>query len=76
MSFLLGVYLAADVDAMQRQGHLPAGQPVVLTGSGALAKAWELVLEKQAIPVSHLNEAEVEAGFLRGLRAIAARLPA
>lgn len=74
MSFLLGVYLAADVDAMQHQGYLPAGQPVVLTGSGGVVTAWESALHALEIPTRCLNETEVEQGFLTGLQAVWARL--
>ena len=67
MSFLLGVYLAVDLDALIRQGLLAAGQSVVLTGSGAIAAAWGLALRAAAMPVTQLSEAEVEHGFLTGL---------
>lgn len=75
MSFLLGVYLAADLDAMLRQGFLQTGQRVVLTGSGAVAAAWELALRALEIPTQCLNETEVEQGFLTGLQGVWARLP-
>ncbi len=72
MSFLLGVYLASDLEALLRQGLLQAGQPVVLTGAGAVARAWQLALRALAIPVTQLNEANVECGFLTGLQQITA----
>ncbi len=71
MSFLLGVYLAADLDGMLRQGLLHTGQPVVLTGGGAVAAAWQWALRALAIPATQLSEADVERGFLTGLRQIA-----
>lgn len=74
MAFLLGVYLAADLDAMLRQGFLQPGQPVVLTGGGAVAKAWQGALRALAIPATQLSEAEVERGFLTGLLQIAASI--
>ncbi|MBI1760868.1 MAG: 2-dehydro-3-deoxygalactonokinase [Acidobacteria bacterium] len=72
MSFLLGVYLASDLDGMLRQGLLQAGQPVVLTGGGAVAAAWQGALRELAIPATQLSEDDIEQAFLTGLRQIAA----
>lgn len=74
MSFLLGVYLAADLDGMLRQGFLQPSQQVLLTGSGAVARAWEQALRDLAIPTKQLSETEVEEGFLMGLREVWAGL--
>jgi 2-dehydro-3-deoxygalactonokinase len=68
LAFLLGVYLAADLDAWLRRGLLPQ---VVITGGGAMAEAWQAVLVASAIEVKVLDEASVEQGFLTGLRQIA-----
>lgn len=72
MSFLLGVYLAADLDALLQRGWLRAGQSVCLSGSGAVAAAWQAALAELAIPARQLSEAEIERGFLTGLQQIAA----
>lgn len=71
LSFLLGVFLAADLDALRRRGLLRAGQPVLLSGGGAVAEAWLAVLANLAIPARQLDETAVEQGFLTGLRQIA-----
>jgi 2-dehydro-3-deoxygalactonokinase len=68
LAFLLGVYLAADLDAWLRRGLL---RRVVITGGGALAEAWRNVLAASTIGVDVLDEAAVERGFLTGLRQIA-----
>lgn len=70
MSFLLGVYLAADLDAMRQQRFLEASKPVVLTGSGAVAAAWERALRELEIPVTQLDEPTIEQGFLTGLQKV------
>lgn len=72
LSFLLGVYLATDLDALLRQDLLRPGQPVALTGGGAIAAAWQTALADLAIPARQLSETEVERGFLTGLQQIAA----
>jgi 2-dehydro-3-deoxygalactonokinase len=70
MSFLLGVYLAADLDAMRQQRFLETSRPVVLTGSGAVAAAWEGALRELEIPVRQLDEPVIEQGFLTGLQKV------
>jgi 2-dehydro-3-deoxygalactonokinase len=74
MSFLLGVYLAADLDVLRERGWLRPGQSVVLTGTGAVAEAWQSALAELQIPARRLSEAQVEQGLLAGLRYIAAAL--
>lgn len=68
LSFLLGVYLAADLDAWLRRGLL---RQVVITGGGAIAEACQAVLAASAVEADLLDEAAVERGFLTGLRQIA-----
>ena len=70
MAFLLGVYLAADIDAMQQRNLLETSKPVMLTGSGAVAAAWQGALHDLGILVTPLEEPALEAGFLTGLRKI------
>ena len=72
MSFLLGVYLAADLDPLLAQGWMRPGQSVCLTGSGAVAEAWQVALAEHSMSVRQLSETEIERGFLTGLQQIAA----
>jgi 2-dehydro-3-deoxygalactonokinase len=74
LAFLVGVYLAADLDALLTRGLLRAGQRVVLTGGGAVAEAWQAALATVSVPVRQLSEPEIEHGFLTGLQHIAAAL--
>jgi 2-dehydro-3-deoxygalactonokinase len=74
LSFLIGAYLAADLDAMTARGLIGAGQPVVITGGGAVAGAWVEALKKVPAAARALDAEEVEQAFLVGLRMIAREL--
>lgn len=71
LSFLIGAFVAADLDALVRQGVFAGATGVALTGSGAIVNAWQCALERVSIRAAALSEAEIEAGLLAGLRAIA-----
>jgi len=70
LSFLAGVFIAADLDALMARRTLDGGEPVVITGGGALAEAWMHGLSKASIQAAVLSESEVERGLLAGLRSI------
>ena len=71
ISFLIGAFVAADLDALCRQGVFARGTEVVLTGSGAIANAWQRALDGVSIRAASLSEADIEAGLLAGLGSIA-----
>lgn len=73
LSYLIGAFVASDFDAYLRQGVLASGTDVVLAGSGVIANAWQIALEKASIRAVALREAEIEAGLFAGLRTIASR---
>ena len=70
LSFLAGVFIAADLDAFMSRGTLGGDGPVVITGGGALAQAWLHALSRSSIWAAALSESEVERGLLAGLRSI------
>lgn len=71
LSYLMGAFLAADLDALVKRGVLEAGSRVLITGGGALAGAWQNALEKSSITAIPLTDAQIEAGLLEGLRRVA-----
>jgi 2-keto-3-deoxy-galactonokinase len=79
LSFLIGVYVGADRDAMLRQGVIDPGSTVIITGAGAAAEAWRNALEKVSVRASIVSETEIEAALLAGLgsvaQAVASRAP-
>ncbi len=70
LAFLIGAFIAADLDALITGGMLSAGAPVVITGGGALAKAWQHVLARVSISAVTLTEPDVESALLKGLQQV------
>ena len=76
LAFLVGAFIAADLDALVAGRMLTADAAVVITGGGALAAAWRHALSHISISAITLTDAEVERALLTGLRyAIAALAP-
>lgn len=73
LSYLIGAFIAADLDPLLRQGLVTPGSEVVIAGTGPVAGAVALALAAASVAVSQPGEAEIEAGLLAGLQAIAAR---
>ncbi len=70
LSFLIGAFLASDMDAMISRGWLGSECPVVITGVGAISEAWREVLAKSSIQAIPLSDSEVERGLLTGCRSV------
>ena len=70
LSFLIGAYLASDMDAMYARGLLDSQGAVVITGGGAIAEIWRLALTACSMQAITLDESEVERGLLMGVRQV------
>ncbi len=70
LSYLVGAYLASDLDGLQRRGLLSPQQMVLITGGGALANLWQQTLTEASIACRIISAAESEPAMLTGLRAI------
>jgi 2-dehydro-3-deoxygalactonokinase len=68
LSFLIGAWLASDMDAMYARGLLDSHGAVVITGGGAIAEIWRIAFTNCSMRAITLNEAEVENGLLTGVR--------
>jgi len=66
-AFLLGAFIAADLDPLVTRGVFQRGMKVVITGHPVTAAAWAFALEQISLPTVLLTEQEVEAAFLAGL---------
>lgn len=73
MSFLIGAYIASDLDSMLATETITMNQPVLITGSGAIASAWQQALKLSRIPAENASSADVETGLLKGLKALTAQ---
>jgi 2-dehydro-3-deoxygalactonokinase len=69
-SFLVGAFVAADLDALVARGILVENIPVVISGNEALAEAWRQALQEKSVSAKVLTTDETEKAFLAGLRLI------
>jgi 2-dehydro-3-deoxygalactonokinase len=69
LAFLIGAFIAADLDALQAAGAF-AGH-VVIIGGGALAEAWQWTLAQANVPSQFITSDQSENALLTGLRQIA-----
>ncbi|NOT63262.1 MAG: hypothetical protein HOP19_23895 [Acidobacteria bacterium] len=68
MSFLIGVYVASDLAALIEAGYLSVERKVLLTGSGAVAAAWEAALAAKGIAREVITPEKIEAAYLQGIQ--------
>ena len=71
LAFLVGAFLASDLDALISRGLLRTETGVVIAGGGPVAGAWRNALARASLSAVTLNEAEVEQALLVGSREIA-----
>ena len=70
LAFLLGAFLASDMDAMYARGLLDSQGAVVITGGGAISEIWRGALAQNSMPAIALNDSEVEKALLTGFRRV------
>lgn len=70
MSFLIGAYIASDLDALLDGGLIASGNRVLLTGSGAAAIGWQQGLKLASIKAEILSADDIEKGLIRGLKTL------
>lgn len=72
LSFLVGAFIAADLDALLTRRMFSAECQVVITGGGAVSAAWTRALLKASVPAIALTADQIERAQLTGLRHVAA----
>ncbi len=70
MAFLIGAFIASDMDALLKRGAIAAKSPVALIGATALAEAWRTALAEVGVPSKVASEEQIETALLTGLRRI------
>jgi 2-dehydro-3-deoxygalactonokinase len=70
LSFLIGAYLASDIDAMVSRGLINPGSAVVIAGGGVIADAWRDALVASSVSATTLNDMEVENAILTGFQRV------
>ena len=69
-AYLLGAFIAADLEPLVARGVLAGDIQVVITGHAAVAEAWAFALARLSLTAFVLSEKETEKAFLTGLRNI------
>jgi 2-dehydro-3-deoxygalactonokinase len=72
LAFLIGAFIAADLDALRARGALD--QSVLIVGSDALAEAWRHALAQSSVEAVTLDAVESERALLAGLGGVLKRL--
>ncbi len=70
LAFLLGAFLASDLDALRKRNALSPQRKVGIIGYKALAEAWQFALTDAGMPSTIIDRATVENAFLGALRLI------
>ena len=73
LAFVVGAFIATDLDALRNRGALSSQREVGIIGHKALAEAWQLALSDVQIPSAIIDSATVEKAFLTALRLILER---
>lgn len=76
LAFVIGAFMAADLDGLFASGAIARDREVVVAGTGPLARAFTAFLIRASVPATTLDDAEVEQGALEGARGIASRVSA
>src|SRR5262245_29567754 len=70
LSFLIGAFLASDMDAMVSRGLFDPEGTVVIAGGGVIAEAWRGALPQRSMQAITLIDSVVENAMLAGLRRV------
>lgn len=73
LAFVVGAFIATDLDALRNRGALNSQREVGIIGSSALSEAWRFALGNAGIPSAIIDSATVESAFLTTLRLILER---
>jgi 2-dehydro-3-deoxygalactonokinase len=70
LAFMIGAFLATDLDKLVRSGMFLSDLPVVVVGPAALAEAWRKALTEASVSAKVVAPDSTEAALLEGLRRI------
>ncbi|HEY2931261.1 MAG TPA: 2-dehydro-3-deoxygalactonokinase [Acidobacteriota bacterium] len=73
LSFMIGAFIAADLDMFLKREAIARGYPVVIAGIGPLPVAWRAALAARSIHATVVEESELENALLYGYRSVANR---
>lgn len=74
-AFLIGAFVASDLDSLVRRGVLTFDSPVVITGGEVVASAWNRALSEISIGATIISADQLELAMIRGLMDIMECMP-
>jgi len=69
-AYLIGAFIATDLDALFARGVLAGDPRVVISGATAIAETWAVAFARLSMKASVLTDGETEKAFLAGLKRI------
>ena len=75
-AFLVGAFVASDLDSLVKRGLLTSDTPVVITGGGAVTGAWHRALFEISISATIISAHKLEQALIQGLKEIGECIPA
>jgi 2-dehydro-3-deoxygalactonokinase len=75
-AFLIGAFLASDLDSLVKRGLLTSNRPVVITGGEVVARAWNRELFELSISSTIISADQLEQALIQGLMEIVECMPA
>lgn len=70
LSFLVGAFLACDLDSLVKRGLLTSDTTVVITGGTVVATAWHRALLKISVNSTIIYARQIEQAILLGLKEV------
>ena len=69
-AFLIGAYIACDLDPLISNGAIKRETPVAIVGNPALAHSWKSALGEASIAANVISEQQTESALISGLSRI------
>ena len=66
-AFLIGAFVASDLDSLVKRGLLTSDRPVVITGGEVVASAWNRALSEISIRATIISADQLELAMIQGL---------
>ncbi len=70
LSFLIGAFIAADLDVALKRDFIRPGTELLIAGNAEIGYAWQSVLKKHSIDSVVLTASETDQSFVSGLTVI------
>jgi 2-dehydro-3-deoxygalactonokinase len=74
-AFLIGAFVASDLDSLVKRGLLTSDRPVVITGGKVVASAWNCALSEISIGATIISTDLLELAMIQGLMDIMECMP-